>query len=102
MLFKVIKNGGWKGAMFGAPVRSESSVLELTRRGFGKTKLKIHVLDPVDKNEGPHIGIEVIQSTFGSWEMSPVSLSRSEARKLAEDLLRAASESETRCGAVAG
>jgi hypothetical protein len=95
ILFKVIKHGGWKGAMFGAPVRTENCVIELAPRGCGKTKLKVHVLDPQDRSEGPHVGIEVIQSTIGSWEMRPVSLSRAEARTLAEELLRAASESET-------
>ena len=60
-----------------------------------KTKLKVHVLDPRDASGGPHVGVEVIHSTFGSWEMKSVSLTRAEAQKLAEQLTLAAKESAT-------
>jgi hypothetical protein len=94
MLFKSIKHRGWKGAMFGAPVVRQIGELELPRRGMVKTKLKLHVLDPSDAGEGPHVGVELIQSAIGSWEMKPVSLTRAEARRLAEELVRAADASE--------
>jgi hypothetical protein len=60
-----------------------------------KTKLKVHVLEPRDRGAGPHVGIEVIHSTFGSWSMSPISLTRTESQRLAEELSRAAKDAET-------
>ena len=95
-VFKVIKNRGWKGAMFGAPVGRQTGEMELPRRGMIKTKLKIHVLDPADAGEGPHVGVELIHSTIGSWEMKPLSLTREEARRFAGELLRATEASESR------
>jgi hypothetical protein len=90
LLFKIIKHRGWKGALFGAPVRQQLAEIELARGGMVKTKLKVNVLDPHDPAEGPHVGVEIIRSTIGSWEMKPVSLTRAEARRFAEELLRAA------------
>jgi len=95
MLFKVIKNRGWKGAMFGAPTRKMTCEMKLGARDGVHTKLKLHTLDPHDRDQGPHVGVEVIHWTFGSWRMSPVSLTRAEARKLAEELSCAAKDSET-------
>ena len=47
-VYKAIKNGGLRGAMFGAPLRRLVSEMELETRGMVKTKLKVHVLDPRD------------------------------------------------------
>ena len=102
MIFKIIKYRGLKGAMFGAPVGTQTGELELPRRGMTKTKLKVHVLNPADAGDGPHVGVEVIHSTIGSWEMKPVSLTRIEARRFAEELLRAAEASELGKTNVAG
>jgi hypothetical protein len=94
MIYKVIKYRGLKGAAFGVPLREKIGELELSNRGLTKTKLRVHVLDPTSPGDGPHVGMEVIQSTFASWEMRPVSLTRSEARLLAEELSQAADASE--------
>jgi hypothetical protein len=94
MIFKIIKNRGWKGAMFGAPVVSQIGEMELARRGMFETKLKFHALDPSDGSNGPHVGVEVVHSSFGSWETRAVSLTRDEARRFAEELLQAAKASE--------
>jgi hypothetical protein len=93
MLWRVIKNRGWRGAMFGAPVRRLVSELDLGRKGMIRTRLRLHVLDPSDPAEGPHVGVEVVLSTIGSWEMKPISLTRIEAQRLAEELALAARES---------
>ena len=93
MIFKVIKYRGLRGAMFGAPLRRLVSEMELESRGMVKTKLKVHVLDPRDASSGPHVGVEVIHSTIGSWEMKPISLTRAEAQKLADHLTLASRES---------
>ena len=83
-----------EGAVFGVPLREKIGELELAKRGLIKTKLRVHVLDPSHPSDGPHVGIEVIQSTFASWDMRPVSLTRAEARLLAEVLSQAADVSE--------
>jgi|tagenome__1003787_1003787.scaffolds.fasta_scaffold20927826_2 hypothetical protein len=101
IVFKIVKNRGWKGWLFGAPVGQNIGELELPRRGLSKTTLKVHLLVPRDAGEGPHVGVEVIQSTIGSWEVKPVSLTRAEARRFAETLLRAAERSESGTTAVA-
>jgi hypothetical protein len=93
MLFKVIRNRGFRGAMFGAPLRRLVWELELETRGMVKTRLKIHVLEPRNASAGPHVGIEVVHSTFGSWQMSPIALTRVEAQKLADQLSAASRES---------
>jgi hypothetical protein len=102
ILYKVIRHGGFKGAMFGAPVSHQIGEMEFGRRGLINTKVKVHVLSPHDPGAGPHVGIEVIHSTIGSWEMKPVALTRGEAKQLAEELLRAADASERTKSGVAG
>jgi len=92
MISKMIKNGGFTGAMFGAPVREMVSEVELQPRGMMKTRLKIYALDPRDPADGPHVGVEVIHSTVGSWNMTPISLTMAEAQSLAEQLMHAAKE----------
>jgi hypothetical protein len=56
MLFKVIQNGRFKGAAFGAPRRQQASEMQLGRRGMTRTMLKVHVLEPRDSGDSPHIG----------------------------------------------
>ena len=96
MIYRLVRYRGFKGAAFRAPVLKKIGELEPSNPGFTKTKLRIHVLDPERRGDGPHVGIEVIRSTFASWEMSGISLSRSEARLLADELLQAADASERR------
>lgn len=102
LLYRVIKNRGFKGAMFGAPVSRQVAEMELSSRGIVKTKLKVHLLSPRDPGEGPHVGVEVIQSTIGSWEMKPVALTRMEAKELADELARAADSSVSATSGTAG
>ena len=94
MIYKIIKYRGLKGAAFGVPLGEKIGELELNSRGLTKTKLRVHVLDPSHPGDGPHVGMEVIQSTLASWEMRPVSLTRAEARLLAQELSQAADVSE--------
>jgi hypothetical protein len=92
LLFKVVRNRGLRGALFGAPVKGTIAELELEQRGLVSTKLRIHQLDTSQGGGGPEIGLEVVYKTFASWEMKPVSLSREEARKLAAALVTAADQ----------
>ena len=94
MIYRIVRYGGLKGAAFGAPVLEKIGDVEPSTRGLTKTKLKVHVLDPSRPADGPHVGMEVIYSSFGSWEMRGISLTRSEARLLAQELTQAADRSE--------
>lgn len=91
-LFMVIRNRGIRGALFGAPLRRLVSEIKLETGILTRTKLKVHILDPRDRSAGPHIGVEVIRTSIGSWHMSPISLTRAEAQKLADQLAAAARE----------
>lgn len=86
MLTKVVRHGGVKSAMFGAavgravgemPVSSESRV--------GSMTLKVHLLDGAEKQ----VGVEIAARGPFGFNMVPLSLTRSEARRLADLLLTA-------------
>src|SRR5262245_23443249 len=91
-LFLVIKNKGFRGALFGAPLRSLVSEMDLEKRGLQKTKLKVHILDPHDAASGPHVGIEVTYTGIASWQVLPIALTRVEAQQLADQLSAASRE----------
>ena len=91
---RAIRNRGLKGALFGVPLRQKLAEIALSNNGGTKVTLKVNVLEPRNPSEGPHVGIEVVRTTFGSWDARPVSLTRSEARQLAQELSLAANASE--------
>jgi hypothetical protein len=94
MVYRVVRYRGLKGAAFRAPVLKKIGEIETRSRGLKKTKFRIHVLGSQHQSDGPDVGIEVIDSTFASSEMRCVSLTRSEARMLADELSQAADASE--------
>ena len=91
---RAIRNRGLKGALFGVPLRQKIAEISLTNNGSAKVTLKVNVLEPRNPSDGPHVGIEVVRTTFASWETRPLSLTRSEARQLAQELSLAANASE--------
>jgi hypothetical protein len=94
LIVKLVRNRGFKGAMFGAPVQRLVGEIELRPRPrvMMTTTVKVHALEPSDPSRGPDVGIEVTRSAPLAWTMSPVSLTKSEARELAELLARAAQD----------
>jgi hypothetical protein len=92
MIYRIVRNGGFRGALFGAPVRATVAEMELHPRGTVRTRLKIHEL--AGPANGIKVGLEIIHSTVGSWQTIPVPLSAGEARRLAEMLAQAARSSE--------
>jgi hypothetical protein len=90
MVYQVFKHGGFRGALFGARVDRLIGEIQLQRRGIVSTKLKVHKLVAGEEGRSPDIGLEVIHTTFGLWQMSPVSLTKREAQQLADLLSRAA------------
>jgi hypothetical protein len=92
-IYKIVRNRGFRGALFGAPVRSTVAEMALEPRGMVKTRLKLHEL--AGPTNGVKVGLEIIHSTVGSWQTVPVALSANEARQLAEMLAQAARRSES-------
>jgi hypothetical protein len=89
--FKIIKHRGVKGAMFGAELGDTVGELALSTNPLAKSTVKVHRLKGRDASTGPHVGVELrFSSVLGAWEMRPVSLTRAQARELANLLSRAA------------
>lgn len=90
MLFKVFKNGGFKGAMFGASVKSTLGEVSGSKQKLISTSVKVHSLngDQQDKL----VGIEFIAKSIASYQMMPISLSATETRKLISLLEAAVNE----------
>jgi len=87
MLLRTIKHGGFKAAMFGAPI--EATVGEVNGGGSKLMKLvvKVHKLGGNDSEKA--IGLELVAKSVASYQMTPVALSVSEAKNLIK-LLEAA------------
>lgn len=92
LLYKIVRNRGLRGAMFGAPVRESVADIELPRRGMIKTRVKIFQLEANARDVD--VGLEIVHSIVGSWQSIPLSLSAAEARHVAEMLIHAASKAE--------
>jgi hypothetical protein len=93
MVYQILRNRGFRGAMFGAPLRSTLAEIQLERRGMVKSRVKVHQLDGHTK--GIDVGLEIVHSTIGSWHVVPVSLSAADARRLSEVLDLAARKAES-------
>ena len=80
-VFKIFKHGGLKAAIFGAPI--ERTVGEVKGGGvkFMSIAVKVHTLGGGSSEKA--IGLEFVAKSFASYEMMPVTLSVSEAKKLA-------------------
>jgi len=85
-IYKIIKNGGFKGALFES--RINKTIGEVVESGkFIKSTLKIHQLD------NGKTGIELTSKTFGSFQITPLSLTKIETENLIS-LLKAANDRE--------
>lgn len=78
-LYKMLKHGGFKAAMFGAPI--ERTVGEVAGGGMKLMNigLKVHKLGGGREKA---VGVELVAKSFASYQMMPVTLSTAEARKL--------------------
>ena len=80
MLFRTIKRGGFKAAMFDAPIESTVGEVNVRRSNLIDVAVKIHKLGGDDSAKA--IGLELVAKSFASYQMTPVSLSVSEAKDL--------------------
>ena len=78
-VFKFLKFGGTKAAMFGASIERTVGEARASNGKIVKAVVKVHVLDG-----GPDkaVGLEFVAKSFASYQMLPVALSESEARNL--------------------
>lgn len=89
LIYRSVRHGGLKGAMFGAKIERTLGQVDCGGVRFGSMSLKVHALS--ENSRGKVIGIEMVAKTLTSYEMMPISLSASEAKRLAA-LLQAAAE----------
>ena len=87
MLLRSTQYGGFKAAMFGAPIESTVAEVSGNRSKFMKQFVKVHKLGGKDPEKT--IGLELVSKSVASYQMTPVSLSTSEAKNLIK-LLEAA------------
>lgn len=89
-LYRVIRHGGLRGAMFGASVLETLGEVEGKGQGPASSKLKVHLLGESSDPNRP-VGLEIVTTTFASYQMHPITLPRGEAQKLLTLLQRATS-----------
>src|SRR5437016_1665996 len=84
-IYRVITRGGFKGAMFNATIEKTYGTIEQesAASGFMGGRLKIHRLDADGTRK---VGIEVLNSSYLSWQMIPVKLSKENTRRLIDAL----------------
>jgi len=93
-IYKSLRHGGVKGAMFGARIEHTFGQVDCNGVKFGSMVLKVHKLSGGLSEKA--IGIEMVAKTFASYDMMPMTLSAAEARKLAALLETAAGSRPSR------
>ena len=81
-IYRLVFRGGIKELLFGAPIKSTVGEFEIFRdRNFINAKIKVHTLNGKPNKS---IGIELVTKSFASYRTTPISLSKSEAKRLIE------------------
>jgi hypothetical protein len=88
---KAVKYGGIKSALFNAPIKSYLGEVSDERSGSIKVVIKVHSLAGDSTQKA--IALELVAKSFASYQMMPVTLSASEAKKLSMLLLSATEDS---------
>lgn len=87
-LFKVVKHGGLRAALYGAPVGRQIGELTLPGASAPARVIRVRVLHGTDKQ----VGIELAAKGPFSYSFLPIAFSRADARKLSEWLAQAAGD----------
>ncbi len=83
-LWRTVKYGGFKGALFGARIARTVGEVDTTGGRFSRTVLKVHVLEGGAGSKD--VGIEVTSRAAMSYHMMPLSLSITGANELIRSL----------------
>jgi hypothetical protein len=86
--WKMLKNGGMRGAMFGSRVERLVGEINGEKQAMHSLKVRIHRLQGAEGRG--EIGLELVAKSFASYQMTPVTLSKESALQLAELLRQAA------------
>ena len=87
-----IQKFGFKGAFFGARIVREVGEVQSAPIWLVNQKLRVHLLEADQPNRA--IGLELTQTAFMSWSMTPIALSLEESKKLISILQTAVNERE--------
>lgn len=80
-IFKMIKHGGLKAAFFDAPIERTVGEVAGASGKLMSMAVKVHILGGGAPDKA--IGLEFVAKSIGSYQMTPITLSASEAKKLA-------------------
>lgn len=78
-IFKIAQRGSFKGAMFNATVKDSSPEIGGSGAAILKSRIKVHSLE---RDGQQLVGLELIASGFGNFEMTPFTLSITETKEL--------------------
>lgn len=82
MLYSIVTKG-WKGSLFNARISESYDKIAQAGGGLMRGHIRVHVLETTPQR---NIGIEIVWTSFLSWQMMPVKLSQDAARRLINDL----------------
>ncbi len=80
-IFKILKHGGFKAAMFGAGIKNTVGEVSGSGPKLMNLSLRGHELDKPPERA---VGLELVAKSVGSYQMTPITLSVTEAKKLNE------------------
>ncbi len=86
VIFQVVTKG-FKGALFGGRISKSYGEVKLAKKGMMSTGLGVH---GITTDDGSRIGIEIVHKSPFGFQMTPVTLTKTEAQELAQLLLTAA------------
>jgi hypothetical protein len=85
--YQIFRHGGFKAAMFGARIEQMVGEVPVEKQGWMSVALKVHALRRDDSEK--LVGIEIVAKSFGSYQMTPITLSVQQAQQLASLLQNA-------------
>lgn len=80
-------HGSYKGVLFGARVAGLVGEINLAKAGYVTRKLLVYRLVP---GQAAEVGIELQARALGSFQQEAIPMTKAEARRLAELLVKAA------------
>lgn len=86
LLFRAVKYRGVTGALFKSRVTRTLGSIDVLNTSAPKLRIKVHALQ---KSEPGWVGIEFERFNGDAWQVTPLTLSRSEAEQLSHLLISA-------------
>jgi hypothetical protein len=79
-IFRMVRYGGFRAAMFGAKIEKTLGEVEGHRQPLMSLRLKVHLLEGNPSEKA--VGLELVAKSVASYQMMPITLSTAEAKKL--------------------